>query len=102
MRRRALGKRNIAKERKAATPLDQVHTAIAVAINENAAAAKQRLEFHNCRWQDGEFKTAFDALRKTRKPDHPDEAGARALHSLPYEVEAPRQERLLGRVAVDT
>ena len=51
-------------------------------------------------WQDGEFKTAFDALRRIRKPVHPDDARAQALHSLLYETEPPRQEQLIGRVAI--
>ena len=92
--------RIISADRSAATPLDQAHTAIAIADRQDAAAAKQWLEFHNHRWQDGEFKTTFEALRQIHKPGQPDEAGARALHSLLYEVEAPRQERLLGRVAI--
>ena len=92
--------RIISAEREAATPLDQAHTAIAIADRQDAAAAKQWLEFNGHRWQDGEFKTTFEALRQIHKPGHPDEAGARALHSLLYEAEAPRQERLLGRVAI--
>ena len=92
--------RIISADREAATPLDQAHTAIAIADRQDAAAAKQWLEFHNHRWQDGEFKTTFEALRQIYKPGHPDEAGARALYALLYEAEAPRQERLLGRVAV--
>ena len=93
--------RAIAKERPAATPLDQVHTAMAIAAQENAAAAKEWLEFNGYRWEDGEFKTAFDALRKIRKPGHPDEAGARALQALLYEAEQPRQEELIGSVTID-
>ena len=84
----------------AATPLDQAHTTIAIADRQDAAA-KQWLEFHDHRWPDGEFKTTFDALRQIHQPGHPDEAGARALHSLLYESEAPRQERLIGNVVID-
>ena len=92
--------RIISADRAAATPLDQAHTAIAIADRQDAAAAKQWLEFNGHRWQDGEFKTTFEALRQIHKPGHPDEAGARALYALLYEAEAPRQERLLGTVAV--
>ena len=83
-------KRIMAKERRAA---------IAIATNENAAA-RQWLELNGYCWQDGEFKTAFDALRRIRKPVHPDDARAQALHSLLYETEPPRQEQLIGRVAI--
>ena len=52
------------------------------------------------RWQDGEFRATLDALRdalrQIRKPGHPDEAGAGALHALPYEQDAPCQEQLIA------
>ena len=92
--------RAISAARAAATPLDQARTAIAIADRQDAAA-KQRLEFHGHRWPDGEFKTTFDALRQIHQPGHPDEAGARVLHSLLYEAKAPRQERLIGSVVID-
>ena len=92
--------RIISADREATTLLDQAHTAIAIADRQDAAAAKQWLEFNGHRWQDGEFKTTFEALRQIHKPGHPDEAGARALHSLLYDVDVARQERLLGTVAV--
>ena len=88
--------RIISADRPAATPLDQVHTAIAIADRQNAEAARQWLGFNGHRWQDGEFQTTFDALRKIRKLDHPDEAGARALQALLYEAEGPQQARLIG------
>ena len=82
----------IAPSRPAVTPLDQVHTAIAITDRQNAATAKQWLLFNGHRWQDGEFRTTFEALRKVRKPGHPDEPAARALHALLYETERPTQE----------
>ncbi len=82
--------------RPAATPLDQAHTAIAIADRQNAAAAKQWLEFNGHRWQDGELRTTLESLRKIRKPGHPDELGARALHALLYEEERPVQQPLIG------
>ena len=85
---------------RAATSLEQAHTTIAIADRQDAAA-KQWLEFHGHRWPDGEFKTTFDALRQIHKPGHPDEASARALHSLLHEADAPRQERLMGSVVID-
>ena len=90
----------ISAARAAATPLDQAHTAIAIADRQDAAAARQWLEFNGHRWQDGEFRATLEALRQIRKPGHPDEAGARALHTLLYEEAAPRQEQLIGSVSV--
>ena len=86
------GKRIMAKERRAA---------IAIATKENAAAARQWLELNGYRWQNGEFKTAYGPLRRIRKPVHPDEAGARALYSLLYGAEQPRQERLTMNDAIN-
>ena len=54
--------RDISNERPAVTPLDQAHTAIALAERQNAAAARQWLGFNGHRWQDGEFRTTFEAL----------------------------------------
>ena len=90
----------ISAARAAATPLDQAHTAIAIADRQDAEAARQWLEFNGHRWQDGEFRATLEALRQIRKPGHPDEAGARALHALLYEEAAPRQEQLIGSVSV--
>ena len=81
----------ISAARAAATPLDQAHTAIAIADRQDAEAARQWLEFNGHRWQDGEFRATLEALRKIRKAGHPDEAGARALHTLLYEEAAPAQ-----------
>ena len=92
--------RTIAKDRTAVTPLDQVHTAIAIAAQEDASAAKAWLELQGHRWQDGEFKTAFDALRKIRHPNHPDEVGAQALQTMLYEAEQPRQWTFADRVSI--
>ena len=91
--------RIISAEQPAVTPLDQAHTAIAIAGRQDAAAARQWLEFNGHRWQEGEFKTTFNALRQIHKPGHPDEAGMRALHALLYEEEQPHQERLIGSAA---
>ena len=88
--------RIISADQSAATPLDQAHTAIAIADRQNAAAARQWLEFHGHRWQEAEFRTTFAALRQLHKPGHPDAAGARALQALLYETEPPRQEPLIG------
>ncbi len=79
----------ISPSRPAVTPLDQVHTAIAIADRQDAEAARQWLEFNGHRWQDGEFRTAFTALHKVRKPGHPDESAARALQTLLYEASQP-------------
>ncbi len=86
----------ISPSRPATTPLDQVHTAIAIADRQNAEAARHWLDFNGHRWQEGEFRTAFDALGKVRKPGHPDEPAARALQTLLYDAERPGQGALLG------
>ena len=86
----------IGPSRPAVTPLDQVHTAIAIADRQNAETAKQWLEFNGHRWQDGEFRTAFEALHRVRKPGHPDELAARAMQTLLYEEERATQQPLLG------
>ena len=91
----------IAPSRPAVTPLDQAHTAIAIADRQNAEAARQWLEFNGHRWQDGELRTTLEALRKVRKPGHPDEPAARALHTLLYEEDQVRQGELIGS-AVDS
>ena len=85
----------IAPSRPAVTPLDQAHTAIAIADRQNAEAARQWLEFNGHRWQDGELCTTLEALRKVRKLGHPDEPAARALHTLLYEGEQERQGQLI-------
>ena len=84
----------IAPTRPAVTPLDQVHTAIAIADRQNAQDAKQWLEFNGHRWQDGEFRATLVALRNIHKPGHPDEPAARALQALLYEAQRPTQEPL--------
>ncbi len=91
----------ISPSRPAVTPLDQVHTALAIADRQNAEAARQWLEFNGHRWQDGEFRTAFGALRNVHKPGHPDEPAARALHTLLYEEKQPTQATLLETVDTD-
>ena len=85
----------ISAARPATNPLDQVHTAVALADRQNAEAAKNWLEFNGHRWQDGEFRTTFAALRRVHKPLHPDEAGARALQALLYEGEQAVQGGLV-------
>ncbi len=85
----------IGPSRPAVTPLDQAHTAIAIAGRQNAAAAREWLEFNGHRWQDGAFRTTLEALRQIHKPGHPDASPARALHTLLYEAERPRQGTLL-------
>ena len=91
----------IGPSRPAVTPLDQVHTAIAIADRQNAEAARQWLEFNGHRWQEGEFRTAFEALHRVRKPGHPDEPAARALQTLLYEEDRPAQATLIETVAID-
>lgn len=85
----------ISPSRPATTPLDQVHTAIAIADRQNAEAARHWLDFNGHRWQEGEFRTAFDALAKVRKPGHPDETAARALQALLYDADRPAQGALV-------
>ncbi len=84
----------ISPVRPATTPLDQAHTAIALAARQNAEAARHWLDFNGHRWQDGELRTTLEALRRIRKPGHPDEPAARALHALLYEAERPTQGEL--------
>ena len=87
----------ISRERPAATPLDQVHTAIAIAAQENAAAARQWLNFHGHIWTEGPFRAALTALRQVQKPGHPDDPGAQALYALLYGPEpAPQTGPLLA------
>ena len=83
----------ISRERPAVTPLDQAHTAIAIAASENAAAARQWLDFHGHIWTEGPFRAAFTALRRLQRPGHPDEPGAQALHALLYGPEPPPPPR---------
>ena len=81
----------LSRQRPAATPLDQVHTAIAIAAAEDAAAARQWLAFQGHSWREGPFPAALTALRQLQKPGHPDEPGAQALYALLYGPEpAPR------------
>ena len=82
----------ISRERPAVTPLDQAHTAIAIAAAENAAAARQWLDFHGHIWTEGPFRAAFTALRRLQRPGHPDEPGAQALHALLYGPEPPPRQ----------
>ena len=87
---------SISHTRPALTPLDQAHTAIAIADRQNADAARRWLERNGHRWRDGEFRAAMSALGSVYKPGHPDELAARALRTLLYEGERPTQGALLG------
>ena len=62
-----MAERIISESRPATTPLDQAHTAIAIAARQNAEAAKHWLDFNGHRWQEGELRTTFEALRRVRK-----------------------------------
>ncbi len=90
----------ISRERPAVTPLDQAHTAIAIAAQENAAAARQWLDFHGHIWTEGPFRAAFTALRRLQRPGHPDEPGAQALHALLYGPEPPPRQAPLPAAGV--
>ena len=90
----------ISRERPAVTPLDQAHTAIAIAAAENAAAARQWLDFHGHIWTEGPFRAAFTALRRLQRPGHPDEPGAQALHALLYGPEPPPRQAPLPAAGV--
>ena len=90
-----MAERIISESRPATTPLDQAHTAIAIAARQNAEAARHWLDFNGHRWQEGELRTTFEALRRVRKPGHPDDTAARALHALLYDAEAPAQGALV-------
>ena len=90
-----MAERIISESRPATTPLDQAHTAIGIAARQNAEAARHWLDFNGHRWQEGELRTTFEALRRVRKPGHPDDTAARALHALLYDAEAPAQGALV-------
>ena len=93
--------RLISADRPAVTPLDQAHTAIAIAARQNAAAAQHWLEFNGHRHQEAEFRTTLAALQKIQKPGHPDEQGTQALQALLYGEEKPRQEHFAEIVTID-
>ena len=46
----------------------QIHVAIGITDRQSAPDAKQWLEFSDQRWQDGELRAAFEAMRCVIKP----------------------------------
>ena len=74
----------IGRNKAATNILDQVHTAIAIADQQDATAAKTWLEMNGYDWQDGSFRATLQALRQIHKPGHNDEPAIRALSTLLY------------------
>ncbi len=90
-----LAEDDINPNRAALTPLDQVHTAIALTARQHAAAARDWLTAQAIDVNEDRFKGTLEALHAAQKPGAPDNAPARALYTLLYSQEPPRQGGLL-------
>ena len=90
-----LAEDDINPNRAVRAPLDQVHTAIALAARQHAAAARDWLTAQAIDVNEDRFKGTLEALHAAQKPGAPDNAPARALYTLLYSEEPPRQGGLL-------
>ena len=76
-------------------PLDQVHAAIALTARQDAAAARDWLRAQAIDVNEDRFKGTLEALHAAQKPGAPDNPPARAIYTLLYSAEPPRQGELL-------
>ena len=75
--------------------LDEVHTAVAIAENEDTAEAKQYLQWSMVNAERTEFRSTLEALLKVLKPGHDDYTPARNLWQALYGTPPPETKSFL-------
>ena len=74
-----LARRIIGRDRVPQNTLDEVHTAMAIAAQEDTSEAVTWLDFNGIRTEDNDFQYTLEALLRTYRPGHPDLEPARNL-----------------------
>jgi adenine-specific DNA methylase len=82
--RERLARRIIGRDRVPRNTLDEVHTAMAIAAQEDTAEAATWLDFNGIRTENNDFQYTLEALLRTYKPGHPDLEPARNLWQTLY------------------
>ena len=82
--RERLARRIIGRDRVPQNTLDEVHTAMAIAAQEDTSEAVTWLDFNGIRTEDNDFQYTLEALLRTYKPGHPDLEPARNLWQTLY------------------
>ncbi|MCY3657761.1 MAG: hypothetical protein OXG36_01915, partial [Caldilineaceae bacterium] len=82
--RERLARRIIGRDRVPQNTLDEVHTAMAIADQEDTSEAVTWLDFNGIRTEDNDFQYTLEALLRTYKPGHPDLEPARNLWRTLY------------------
>ena len=79
-----LARRLIGRDRVPQNTLDEVHTAMAIAAQEDTSEAVTWLDFNGIRTEDNDFQYTLEALLRTYKPGHPDLEPAQNLWRTLY------------------
>ena len=79
-----LARRIIGRDRIPQNTLDEVHTAMAIAAQEDTSEAVTWLDFNGVRTEDNDFQYTLEALLRTYKPGHPDLEPAQNLWQTLY------------------
>ena len=79
-----LARRIIGRDRVPQNTLDEVHTAMAIAAQEDTSEAMTWLDFNGIRTEGNDFQYTLEALRRTYKPGHPDLEPAQNLWRTLY------------------
>ncbi|MCY4522407.1 MAG: hypothetical protein OXC13_16735 [Caldilineaceae bacterium] len=82
--RERLARRIIGRDRVPQNTLDEVHTAMAIAAQEDTSEAVTWLDFNGIRTEANDFQYTLEALLRTYKPGHPDLEPARNLWRTLY------------------
>ncbi len=82
--RERLARRIIGRDRVPQNTLDEVHTAMAIAAQEDTSEAVTWLDFNGIRTENNDFQFTLDALLRTYKPGHPDLEPAQNLWRTLY------------------
>lgn len=82
--RERLARRIIGRDRVPQNTLDEVHTAMAIAAQEDTSEAVTWLDFNGIRTEDNDFQYTLEALLRTYKPGHPDLEPAQNLWQTLY------------------
>ena len=91
-----LAEDKIGPQRPADTPLDQAHTAIAIAARQDSGAAENWLNTQGIDRHGHQFKGTLEALHQVLKPGHPDLSPTANLYQKLYGSEPPRQTVMTG------
>ena len=82
--RERLARRIIGRDRVPQNTLDEVHTAMAIAAQEDTSEAVTWLDFNGIRIENNDFQYTLEALLRTYKPGHPDLEPAQNLWQTLY------------------